>query len=191
MQISTNWSVSHLRHWRPPVARSGYYLYRFTGRSWFKSKQSALRSILPNANIHHNEKRPGRGHGPTPREHVGSHFSARCIQRTVTNGACWEHCKCQPCPRRDVTHGSTTYVDGESMFFSPAKQKHTVSNERAEESQLLIAVTIEKVSGTYEVMDTKGSLSNEGRIYDKEEFWGRDGGHHEQSHNREIVLTVN
>lgn len=61
MQISTNWSVSHLRHWRPPVASSGYYLYRYTGRSWFKSKQSALRSILPNANIHHNEKRPGRG----------------------------------------------------------------------------------------------------------------------------------
>lgn len=61
MQISTNWSVSHLRHWHPPVASSGYYLYRYTGRSWFKSKQSALRSILPNANIHHNEKRPGRG----------------------------------------------------------------------------------------------------------------------------------
>lgn len=63
MQISTNWSVSHLRHWRPPVASSGNYLYRHTGRSWFKSKQSALRSILPNANIHHNERCPGRGQG--------------------------------------------------------------------------------------------------------------------------------
>ncbi len=75
MQISTNWSVSHLRHWRPPVASSGYYLYRYTGRSWFKSKQSALRSILPNANIHHNEKRPGRGQGQTPGVHIGVCFS--------------------------------------------------------------------------------------------------------------------
>lgn len=75
MQISTNWSVSHLRHWRPPVASSGYYLYRYTGRSWFKSKQSALRSILPNANIHHNEKRPGRGQGQTPGAHFGVCFS--------------------------------------------------------------------------------------------------------------------
>lgn len=46
---------------------SGYYLYRYTGRSWFKSKQSALRPILPNANIHHNEKHPGRGQRTDPR----------------------------------------------------------------------------------------------------------------------------
>lgn len=65
MQISTNLSVSHLRHWRPPVVSTGQYLYRYTGRSWFKSKQNALRSILPNANIHHNEKCPTRGQQQT------------------------------------------------------------------------------------------------------------------------------
>lgn len=77
MQISTNWSVSHLRHWRPPVASSGYYLYRYTGRSWFKSKQSALRSILADANIHLNEKRPGSGRGQTPDVHFGVCVSPR------------------------------------------------------------------------------------------------------------------
>lgn len=75
MQISTNWSVSHLRHWRPPVTSTGHDLNRYTGGSWFKSKQSALRSILPNANIHHNENRPGRGQGQTPGVHVGACFS--------------------------------------------------------------------------------------------------------------------
>lgn len=75
MQISTNWSVSHLRHWRPPVTSSGHYLNMYTRESWFKSKQSALRSILPNANIHHNEKRPGRGQGLAPSVHFGVCFS--------------------------------------------------------------------------------------------------------------------
>lgn len=81
MQISTNWSVSHLRHWRPPVTRSGHYLNRCTRGSWFKSKQSALRSILPNVNIHHNEKSPGRGQGQTPSVHFGDCVSTWGVQQ--------------------------------------------------------------------------------------------------------------
>lgn len=89
MQISTNWSVSHLRHWRPPVTRSGRYLNRCTRGSWFKSKQSALRSILPNANIHHNEKSPGRGQGQTPSVHFGVCFSTWGVQQVKNSPPFW------------------------------------------------------------------------------------------------------
>lgn len=125
MQISTNWSVSHLRHWRPPVASSGYYLYRYTGRSWFKSKQSALRSILPNANIHHNEK------GPRDRTMTDSWCPYWCLLLTPK-----EEDKSNPVSPvglyeaahtkqdwEDVIHGSTTWECGWWLSVSLRNEK--------------------------------------------------------------------
>lgn len=128
VQISTNWSVSHLRHWRLPVASSGYYLYRYTGRSWFKSKQSPLRSILPNANIHHNEKCPGRWQGQTPGVHIGVCFSpwgGGQVNTHLSRWAPWNSTRQTGLRRRQ--HGSTVWECG--WWLSVSLQENRVSNQ--------------------------------------------------------------
>lgn len=128
MQVSTNWSVSHLRHWRPPVASSGYDLYRYTGRSWFKSKQSALRSILPNANIHHNEK--------TSREGTRTDSGCPCWCLLLTLGRKVRWTPVSPAGLHETAHAKQDWEDvgtwvytvrvrmmAECLFFFPPCEK--------------------------------------------------------------------
>lgn len=204
MQISTNWSVSHLRHWRPPVASSGYYLYRYTGRSWFKSKQSALRSILPNANIHHNEK------GPRDRTMTDSWCPYWCLLLTpkeedksnpVSSVRLYEAAHTIRTEKMSYMGLQRESVDDGWVF--PCATRKQGLKRRVKESQKLF-VTIEKVGGTYEGGGQRrlASLLNVGS-WGVSDGWERKWGcgvsgewvlvlgHHEQSHNWEIVLTVN
>lgn len=161
MQISTNWSVSHLRHWHPPVASSGYYLYRYTGRSWFKSKQSALRSILPNANIHHNEKRPGRGQ--------------------KTDSWCPQWCLLLILGVQAKRPSFPCHALRNSAHLAGQRQCHTGVYD----------VRVWMMSECFPVKKTGVGGGREGRGRCSRWVRRLFSDHHEQSHNWEISLTVN